>query len=231
VDALEDWVGDAWVYDEEYGEYVYGYNVPGYSLMSKCVPLEADRTYTLDMAYWAVQNEQYDIYTSFDVLIGKSGDAVDSFEILASYNRVQTESEDPIDYDTVSFEFSVGNPGDYVLSVMPTEFFYDDFYALFGITCSYLGLRYINVAEKPSVGVVLANRAVNNLNIYPIPVSTVLTVDGVRNGKVSIVDMTGRTVMQRNIGSARMLLNVQNLPDGVYTLHSGSQAVKFIKKQ
>jgi hypothetical protein len=233
-EGLEDWTGGrAWSYVEntDYSEYVYAYSEPGSGLMSKCVSLTAGKTYILDMAYWAEQAPEYGIYTSFDVLIGKAGDDISSFDVLASYDRVQTVAETLTDYDETSFEFSIDNSDDYILSILPTEFLYDQFYALFYGASSYIGLSYINVKEKDNVGIDLSEKTSDNaLRVYPVPVSTVLTVVGVRNGRINVVDMTGKTVMTRNAGSDRILLDIQTLPDGPYTLHSGDQVVKFIKK-
>jgi hypothetical protein len=182
------------------------------------------------MVYWAEQFDTVGVYTSFNVLIGAVNDrSVESFDTLNKYNRVNTVPLIPgdlSDYDTASFEFSVDNSGDYVLSILPTEYsFVDEYFK------SYLGFRYINVERVWGSGIVLPVKAGNTLSIYPVPTSAVLTVDGVQKGVVSVIDMTGKTVIRRNANSTRMLLDVQALPNGVYMLYNGDRSAKFIKKQ
>jgi hypothetical protein len=192
--------------------------------MSKCVPLEENKTYEFNMAYLAQTVPNYGIYTSFDVLIGKSGTTVETFKTLAQYDNVGKMIIDLTDLDTTSFEFSVESSGDYVFSILPIEFASDE------VGGSYLGIGYINIDEKNNIGVELPVKAVNTLRVYPVPAYNILNVEDVRNGGVSVVDMTGRTVMQRTVGnSARLSLDIRALPDGVYILRSGGLAVRFVK--
>jgi len=77
----------------------------------------------------------------------------------------------------------------------------------------------------------IANDVVKSLSIYPNPVQDVLFVDGVEeNAVIRIFNLKGE-VFQTVIAKEEVVqLNVSTLPQGIYILQAGNQAVKFIKK-
>jgi len=59
----------------------------------------------------------------------------------------------------------------------------------------------------------------NTLSIYPNPTSSIVTINNsLAKGNVTLVDLSGRVVMNKAITSAQQVLNVEDLPTGIYTL-------------
>ena len=57
------------------------------------------------------------------------------------------------------------------------------------------------------------------LNIYPNPAKNVVNVIGKNIQQISIIDFTGRTLIQQNFNNANNLkLNIENLSKGIYLL-------------
>jgi hypothetical protein len=62
--------------------------------------------------------------------------------------------------------------------------------------------------------------AAPEMEIYPIPASTSLVVEGAAEGLVELLDMTGRTVASANNGFGFVRFDVSDLPSGLYVVRT-----------
>lgn len=86
----------------------------------------------------------------------------------------------------------------------------------------------ITITVTSSAGI--QEQEVLPLTIYPNPTIGMITVDGLMDGTVSIFDMTGRCMMQRNASSSTISLDLTHLPQGIYILRNGSHVKKIVRK-
>ncbi len=56
----------------------------------------------------------------------------------------------------------------------------------------------------------------NEINLYPNPAQKYITVTGAKNAVVNIYGITGKLVLNKNIDSDNKLIDISNLPCGVY---------------
>ena len=92
------------------------------------------------------------------------------------------------------------------------------------------GMQKILFSQKTGV-TDLANDTGNSLSIYPNPVQDVLFVDGVEENSVIRIFNTKGALFQTTTAKEKVVqLNVSVLPQGMYILQAGNQAIKFIKK-
>lgn len=102
----------------------------------------------------------------------------------------------------------------------PSKYFIDD-------------LTYVNMT-----GVGLAENTLMEVGAYPNPTRDILTVDmpaGPRNAVASLVDATGRTVIegrsfQQNANVARTQLDLQGLSEGVYFLRVRNGSEELVRR-
>jgi hypothetical protein len=218
---------NAWTFLGEGDGFFYDLEGPGYGLMSKCLTFEAGTSYGLDISYWGISFPGYEIITSFDVRIGRANAPIESFEVLKSYNEIN--SGEDFEFEVDNLNFSVEASGEYVIAIYPTEYLYDAELAFYYGISSELYIGHVNIGDGSAIAP-LRDGSANALRVHPVPVKDIITVDGVVKDIISIVDVSGRTVMQSNAAAGRTLLNVSDLPSGVYMLHHGGQSTKFIKK-
>lgn len=69
---------------------------------------------------------------------------------------------------------------------------------------------------------------VNGFEIYPNPVSSVLTVKGIETEKVTIRNVVGQTVAVKTVSNNQ--INVSDLNNGVYFIESNNRIARFIKQ-
>lgn len=73
----------------------------------------------------------------------------------------------------------------------------------------------------------------SKLQAFPIPTNKILNVINPQNGvnKIEVFDTTGKLVLNKNISTSenKILLDVENLPNGVYFYKIGNLTSKFIK--
>lgn len=67
------------------------------------------------------------------------------------------------------------------------------------------------------------------LTLYPNPTVAELRLRGFSGGEVKVLDMQGRTVLERELPS-NTPLDVSNLPPGIYALQTAQETIKWIKK-
>jgi hypothetical protein len=79
-----------------------------------------------------------------------------------------------------------------------------------------------------TAGIEESNRSV--LEIYPNPVSSMLYVFLKGPSEVSIIDLTGKLILQETLSGAENAIDVERLVAGVYLLQAGNQVRRFIKK-
>lgn len=102
----------------------------------------------------------------------------------------------------------------------PTTYYIDD-------------LAFVDVG-----GVGMAENAVTELGMYPNPTRDLLTVElpaGSTNAVASLVDATGRTVIegrsfQQNANVSRTQMDLQGLPEGVYFLRVQNGADELVRR-
>jgi photosystem II stability/assembly factor-like uncharacterized protein len=74
----------------------------------------------------------------------------------------------------------------------------------------------------------------NNLNIYPNPTSTTITIETLSSGRLSILNLHGQEVMKLQVTGPMIQIDISNLPNGVYFVRLTSEKMvefgKFIKE-
>ncbi len=98
-------------------------------------------------------------------------------------------------------------------------------------TPAYVVIDELTPASSASISEVSSM----NFEVYPNPTSDVLTVSSeVENGTIMVHDLIGKVVLSQNINSNLNVLNVSELPKGVYlvTVSNGTESTtkRFIKK-
>ena len=79
--------------------------------------------------------------------------------------------------------------------------------------------------------------AENTLMVYPNPANKLLTVefpDGAENGKIEVIDLAGKVVIQNDMNATTIELNIETLENGIYfikysTLNGEVYKSKFVK--
>ena len=69
----------------------------------------------------------------------------------------------------------------------------------------------------------------NNLMVYPNPTTDVLTLNITDDSEIQILNTLGKVVYETVLSSSKTI-NIEHLESGIYTLKSGNNQVKFIKK-
>jgi len=96
---------------------------------------------------------------------------------------------------------------------------------------------FINIEEYTAVtescGLSLEERVFDNIDIYPIPANTVLTVNGVSDPlEYQVFDLTGKSLFSGVLSTGENALHVADLPSGLYFLEllnkSGEKVVRKI---
>lgn len=67
---------------------------------------------------------------------------------------------------------------------------------------------------------------INTLTIIPNPAQNSFKIKSdhsLQNGELSILDMTGRLVLQQKLDPSHQVIDVENLPSGAYTVHLNSE--------
>lgn len=73
--------------------------------------------------------------------------------------------------------------------------------------------------------------ASNTLSIYPNPASSTLTItSGEKMSAVSVLDITGRVLMERKVNSDMTTIDVNTLPSGIYFLRIDNEMVRFVRR-
>jgi hypothetical protein len=97
------------------------------------------------------------------------------------------------------------------------------------LSTSYYRLRQIDNDGKETVSKVIsiATKGNTKLNIYPNPVSNVLTIETDLIGDYQVINLLGQQVLR---GKTASQVDVSALPQGSYILKVGLEQVKFIKQ-
>lgn len=87
------------------------------------------------------------------------------------------------------------------------------------------------IGDPASVPVTIAN---NNVRVYPNPATDELYIEGLQDGSVTLWDVKGAVVLEQNVTSANMSVNISRLASGVYILKtsttSGSSVTRVVKQ-
>ncbi|MGM0650540.1 MAG: T9SS type A sorting domain-containing protein [Bacteroidota bacterium] len=76
----------------------------------------------------------------------------------------------------------------------------------------------VDVIVDEEVGIV--DNKNNDLNIYPNPASDIVYIEsGDRISKIQMFDLTGRTILRKQVNKTMLDINVNDLPEGHYMLH------------
>jgi len=75
-----------------------------------------------------------------------------------------------------------------------------------------------------------------DIRVYPNPAQSTLTIDGEGINRIVVIDVTGRTAMDKNVEGTRNSIDVTPLNDGVYFLQAfdsngNKTTLKFVKKK
>ena len=94
--------------------------------------------------------------------------------------------------------------------------------------------NYIDWANGASTEIIYTNSDSNNFIVYPNPVSNNLhlSVNNIKQTeKIQILDLTGEVLKQSKTSiSTESVINVENIPNGVYFVKVGNTIKKFIKE-
>jgi hypothetical protein len=86
----------------------------------------------------------------------------------------------------------------------------------------------IYLARLSTVTLNTADFNTSKQNVYPNPAKDLINITGIDNGPFTITDITGRTVAQ---GQMQVnVINVSQLPSGMYLLNVNNATTKFIKE-
>lgn len=62
------------------------------------------------------------------------------------------------------------------------------------------------------------NSDINNIQIHPNPASNFITIQHIpKNATLTMIDMSGRTVLKKNINEQSITIPIDHFPDGIYT--------------
>ena len=70
------------------------------------------------------------------------------------------------------------------------------------------------------------------LNIYPNPVTDILTIEAlerINNQTVTVLDILGKTLLSQKLSIGKNNLNMSNFPNGTYILKAGNTTQKVVK--
>ncbi len=75
---------------------------------------------------------------------------------------------------------------------------------------------------------------ISGINIFPNPTSDNIVIDGLKTNQITIIDVSGKTVMNQIISSETVTLNVEGLASGTYFIKTfvdnNPITIKFIKE-
>ena len=74
----------------------------------------------------------------------------------------------------------------------------------------------------------ITQKTTTKLNIYPNPVSNILTMETNFKGDYQVINLVGQTVLRGQINAQN--IDVSGLPQGTYFLQVGKEQMKFIKQ-
>ncbi len=83
----------------------------------------------------------------------------------------------------------------------------------------FTGKNSVNKVKKPTTG---------SLNIYPNPTTGEIKIELNSTGTIEIVDIQGRTVLQKQYESGIAILDLQHIESGIYFLKSNGMTEKII---
>jgi len=124
-------------------------------------------------------------------------------------------------YETASVDFTVPTDGVYYIAFRafsdPDQF--------------YLSLDNIKI-EKNNLAVSDVN--FSKINFYPNPAKNILTVENdVNLTKITLYDLSGKSVLNNNVNSKKVQLDISHLAKGVYMMRvateEGAKTMKIIK--
>jgi hypothetical protein len=72
------------------------------------------------------------------------------------------------------------------------------------------------------------------LKIFPNPTSSTITIEPITKGYLSIFNLSGQRLLQREVIESNILIDVSTIPPGIYMVkvvgEDGVQVRKFIKQ-
>lgn len=93
------------------------------------------------------------------------------------------------------------------------------------------GVSSISFIKTESTDIISANQEEKNINLYPNPVSSTLTISGIKSGqRIYVLSASGAELINLNSEEGTTTINVSSLVQGVYLLRIGNTTTKFIKK-
>lgn len=163
---------------------------------------------------------------------------------IAYWNKITTAYE----YDLIISETQIGTPTGNGIQVKNNSYllpYLNDntqYFVYVRAACDDRGVKgfsdwYETSFTTWALGVENVSRDDQLINIYPNPVGSELHLslnNAINSGKLSIVDITGKVMITKNIEQSTSTINVSTLPQGIYLLQfsneTHTQHVKFIKQ-
>ncbi len=75
----------------------------------------------------------------------------------------------------------------------------------------------------------IGDNTLSNIKVYPNPATDILHIQGVQKCTVSVIDYTGKTLLQMNLNGENQI-NIGHLPEGLYFLKIESESIKSITR-
>lgn len=170
---------------------------------------------------------------------GVTGDDPDYFKVIV-YGYLQNTLVDSTEFYLADFRFS-DNSQDYILNtweLVQLNTYCDSI--TFKYESTDVGMFGINTPQyfcldnfsAPVFGIDNANQY--TLTVYPNPSTDNIQIKGMNGGNLTLYNISGQTVLLQNNVSENQVLNISNIPSGIYILKmekSGiTKQVKIIKQ-
>jgi hypothetical protein len=93
------------------------------------------------------------------------------------------------------------------------------------------GISSISFIKTESTDVISTDKDESVINLFPNPVSSTLTVSGIKAGqKINVLSASGAKLINQTSTEGATTINVSSLAKGIYLLRIGNATTKFIKK-
>lgn len=104
------------------------------------------------------------------------------------------------------------------------------------LTTVYYRLKQVDFDGKSSYSPIRSvfKESNHQINVYPNPASDLLTIEGIATGTLEVFSVNGDLLSREDIRNQKHILNIQNLPAGMYllrTIADGDATLKRIIKR
>jgi hypothetical protein len=107
----------------------------------------------------------------------------------------------------------------------------DRTFSVVGTSSNIDSVTSISFVKSADTGIGNIHPNKGGISIYPSPVTSSLTVSGIRSGQtICITSLSGVTLHRQVSTDGSTILDLSSLPKGAYLLSTAGTTVKFIKK-